>query len=165
MSVCVLISGGQTGVDQGALRAAASAGVLTAGWCPPGRACEGGVIPPEFPLMETPEERSERAPDVERSLRTEWNVRDSDATLILLPAGVPPDAGTFWTIEAAGLHGRPLLELSPAAADAVVIVREWLADHGVRVLNVAGPSEGTAPGIGAEAERLIRGVLQVETES
>jgi len=80
-----IISGGQTGVDQAALITAQKIGLETGGWCPPGRVCESGTIPEYFPLKETPQERSPDAVDVPRSQRTEWNVRDSDATLIVRP--------------------------------------------------------------------------------
>src|SRR2546430_17536769 len=82
-----VISGGQTGVDQAALRAARDCGLAIGGWCPPGRGCDSGVIPLEFPLQETERERSPDAPDVPRSQRTEWNVRDSDATLVIVAVG------------------------------------------------------------------------------
>ena len=78
------MSGGQTGVDQAALRAAIALGCFNSMvGVHPGRICEDGVIPAEFPLRETPFERSEGAPGIPRSLRTEWNVRDSDGVLIL----------------------------------------------------------------------------------
>jgi hypothetical protein len=57
-----VISGGQTGVDQAALRAARDCGLKIGGWCPPGRTCEAGVIPVEFPLEETEQERSVGGP-------------------------------------------------------------------------------------------------------
>ena len=41
-----VISGGQTGVDQAALRAAQKLGLKCDGWCPPGRECESGVAGP-----------------------------------------------------------------------------------------------------------------------
>src|SRR3954464_12747181 len=91
-----VISGGQTGVDQAALRAASECGLEIGGWCPPGRVCETGVIPGEFPLRETERERSPDAQDVPRSQRTEWNVRDSDGTLLIQSANVPGDEGTEW---------------------------------------------------------------------
>src|SRR2546430_15604495 len=101
-----VISGGQTGVDQAALRAARDCGLAIGGWCPPGRECESGLIPLEFPLQETERERSPDAPDVPRSQRTELNVRDSDATLVIVAAGgnrsgcaTISDAATKWTME------------------------------------------------------------------
>ena len=53
MTLTTVISGGQTGVDQAALRAAMQYGLSCAGWCPPGRESESGTIPLEFPLRET----------------------------------------------------------------------------------------------------------------
>src|SRR5882672_9150963 len=85
--LCKVTSGGQTGVDQAALRAGKDCGLAIGGWCSPGRGCEAGVIPQAFPLNETEQERSPNAPDVPRSQRTEWNVRDSDATLVIRATG------------------------------------------------------------------------------
>jgi hypothetical protein len=151
-----VISGGQTGVDQAALRAAQACGIEIGGWCPPGRACDGGVIPPEFPLRETPSDRSPKAPHVPRSLRTQWNVRDADATLILhVRDSAPPDAGTDWTARFAAQYGRPLLTCDVAAPDAGELIARWLHAGAVRTLNVAGPSEATAPGIGEAAYALL----------
>src|SRR6476646_267148 len=152
-----VISGGQTGVNQAALRAAKDCGLEIGGWCPPGRECEGGVIPAEFPLKETPKDRSADAPEVPRSQRTEWNVRDSDGTLFIV-AGL--DAGTKWTIECARRYERPLLACNFDDPKAVAKVRQWLAANSINVLNVAGPSEAKAPGIGPRAYALLRDVLE-----
>ena len=84
-----IISGGQTGVDRAALKAAQDLGFPTGGWCPPGRLAEDGIIPDRFPLKETPDDRSKDAPHIPRSQRTEWNVRDSDATLLIIPRNIP----------------------------------------------------------------------------
>ena len=143
-----VVSGGQTGVDQAVLRAARNCGLEIGGWCPPGRASEAGPIPDEFPLRETPVERSPEAPGVPRSLRSEWNVRDSDATLILRPSGSEgSDPGTEWAARCAERYGRPLLICDPRDPAAASLVSHWLAELPVRKLNVAGPSEGTSPGI------------------
>lgn len=156
-----VISGGQTGVDQAALRAAASLGIAIGGWCPPGRLSEQGVIPAQFPLVETPEERSERAPDIPRSQRTEWNVRDSDGTLLLCRGDLAQqDAGTRWTAECAVLYRKPLLVSDPAAPNEVQRVREWLTARRIATLNVAGPSESSCPRIGDVAERFVVAILQ-----
>jgi hypothetical protein len=151
-----VVSGGQTGVDQGALRGALARGLEIGGWCPPGHTCEDGAIPDVFPLRETPDERSEGAPDIPRSRRTEWNARDSDATLLIRPAQFdPPDAGTRWAAECASRFGRPVTGCDPAMPDEVARVRDWLARHDVSTLNVAGPSERACPGIGAATEHFI----------
>ena len=41
-------SGGQTGVDQGALDAAIALGIPHGGWCPKGRRSEAGPIPLKY---------------------------------------------------------------------------------------------------------------------
>ncbi len=160
MVALTIVSGGQTGVDQAALRAAQTCGLATGGWCPPGRVCESGVIPDHFPLQETPQERSPDAPDVPRSLRTEWNVRDADATLILRPAAMDPnDPGCDWTARCATRYGRPLLVCDPADESAVERIRSWLRAVSMRRLNVAGPSERARPGIGDQAYAVLVAVF------
>ena len=49
-----IISGGQTGVDRGALDAALSLGFPCGGYCPNGRKAENGVINERYPLTELP---------------------------------------------------------------------------------------------------------------
>jgi hypothetical protein len=155
-----IVSGGQTGVDQAALRAAQACGLDCGGWCPPGRLCEAGRIPSIFPLEETPEERSSEALDIPRSQRTEWNVRDSDATLILRPIlRIQGDQGTDWTIRCAARYGRPLLECDPADPMAPAMITQWLRGKSVHTLNVAGPSESSCPGIGDRVYSLLRSIL------
>ena len=143
-----VVSGGQTGVDRAALDVALDLGIPCGGWCPAGRLAEDGAIPERYLLRET---ESASYPE-----RTERNVRDSDATLILYRARMR--GGTALTARLARHHGRPCLALEIAAADPDAIGR-WLAEHGVRVLNVAGPRESESPGIHAEATALLRQVL------
>ena len=149
-----VLSGAQTGVDRGALDAAIRLGVPHGGWCPRGRRAEDGVIPERYEVRETP------SADYEQ--RTEWNVWDADATLIITEG--PPSGGTGYTVEIARLAGRPclvvdLLDEGVAgkgdAGQAPIRVREWLAGEGVRSLNVAGPRETKCPGIAGRAEQLI----------
>ena len=156
-----VISGGQTGVDQAALKAARDLGIRIGGWCPPNRESESGEIPGDLPLIETPHERSELAPDIPRSLRTEWNVRDSDATLILRPKHlVDPDPGTDWTAACALRYRRPTLACNPESSEAKVRITAWARGLGVTILNVGGPSEATAPGIGEQVYDLLMEVFR-----
>ncbi len=141
-----IISGGQTGVDQAALFAAHSAGLEIGGWCPPGRVCEGGTIPCVFPLRETPFDRSPLATHMPRSQRTEWNVRDSDATLVLQLSYVD-DPGTQSTLDFCYRFRKHTCNLSLLESSAAQRVCSWLLDHDIRILNVAGPSEKTQPGV------------------
>lgn len=156
-----VISGGQSGVDQAALRAARDLGIAIGGWCPPNRESESGEIPRDFPLIETPHERSELAPDIPRSLRTEWNVRDSDATLILRPerlTGIDP--GTNWTAACALRYRRPTLSCDPGDSDAMDRIVSWAKRLEIATLNIGGPSEATAPGIGEQAYDLLSVVFE-----
>jgi hypothetical protein len=149
VSIARIVSGGQTGVDRAALDVALAAGIPCGGWCPRGRLAEDGTIPLRYPLEETP-----RADYAER---TEWNVRDSDATLIL--AAGPLTGGTALTRKLAARLGRPCLVVDLRSAPDAGLVRSWLDREAVRVLNIAGPRESTAPGIGGEARRFLGLVL------
>jgi Circularly permutated YpsA SLOG family len=143
-----IISGGQTGVDQAALRAAIASGIPIDGWCSPGRICEDGIIPKEFLLKETPVERSEVAPEIPRSLRTEWNARDSDGTLIPTKSILTLDTGTNWARQCSIYYKKPYTIEDPANPLSLTRSRKWIEANSIAVLNVAGPSEKTEPGIG-----------------
>jgi hypothetical protein len=152
-----IVSGGQTGVDRAALDLALERGIPCGGWCPPGRAAEDGPIPGRYPLTETPEASGPEAPDVPNSQRTAWNVRDSDGTLVLTRG--EPDHGTALTIHLAGQLGKPCLVVDLAGQPRAADVRHWVQAQGIRVLNVAGPRESSAPGIYHEALRFLRDLL------
>ncbi len=148
-----IVSGGQTGPDRAALDVALRLGIGYGGWCPRGGAAEDlprapGLLARYPALRETPA----RDPAV----RTAWNVRDSDATLVLRPDGCASQ-GTDLTTRAARDLGRPLLVTTP---DSVAEIARWLAGFGPDlVLNVAGPRESEAPGLYAAARATLLAVL------
>ncbi|MBV9109806.1 MAG: putative molybdenum carrier protein [Gemmatimonadetes bacterium] len=144
-----IVSGGQAGVDRAALDVALELGIPCAGWCPAGRWAEDGPIDARYPLVATP--------SADPAERTEWNVRDSDATLLLTSGGESP--GTALTREIARRLGKPVYVLHAGSLEDVGMFRRWLQVAGVRTLNVAGPRESESPGIYAEAMRVLRALL------
>jgi hypothetical protein len=146
-----IVSGGQTGVDRAALDVAFEVGLPCGGWCPKGRKAEDGIIAACYPLQET-------SSDV-YAQRTEWNVRDSDGTLVLTKGA--PTEGTAFTIEVAARLGKPCLILDLDRDPPPQAVHAWAARHQVRILNVAGPRESRHPGLHREAQRFLRSVLSV----
>jgi hypothetical protein len=150
-----IVSGGQTGVDRAALDVALELGIACGGWCPKGRRAEDGVIPSHYPLAETPRE--------EYPQRTEWNVRDSDGTLIILDG--EPDRGTRLTIERAARNKNPLLIVNLAEHPDPAAVHAWAAANGIEILNVAGPRASSSPAIYAQAAQFLRMVLVSSPET
>ena len=144
-----LVSGGQTGVDRAALDVAQERGMPCGGWCPAGRAAEDGPIHPRYPLRETP--------SADPAQRTEWNVRDSDGTLLLTTSAASP--GTERTAEAARRLRRPVYAIRLDGVPDADAFRGWLAVHKIRTLNVAGPRESESPGVYRAAADLLRAVL------
>lgn len=132
----LVVSGGQTGVDRAALDAAMAIGVEHGGWCPLGRLAEDGTVPSRYELRETD--------SADYPVRTEQNVIDSDATLILSSA--PLTGGTLLTRRICTRLGKPHLVLRIDRDDPAV-AQSWLAKQRPARLNVAGPRESTLPGI------------------
>jgi len=148
MPIKRIVSGGQTGVDRGALDAAIAAGVAHGGWCPLGRRAEDGRIPDQYALQETETRKYAE--------RTRRNVRDSDATLII--AREPLAGGTALTQRVCDELGKPWLVVNPDRPP-IESIQRWLRRHKVESLNVAGPRESSSPGIEAQARDLVLAVL------
>lgn len=136
----MIVSGGQTGADQGALDAAIALGVPHGGWLPRGRLTEAGPLPDRYELKEMPTASYPK--------RTERNIIDSDATLILTYGRL--SGGSALTQKLARSHSRPCLHIDLSklsVLEAAACVREWLISNGITVLNVAGSRASKAPGI------------------
>lgn len=144
-----LVSGGQTGVDRAALDVAMERGVPCGGWCPAGRQAEDGPIDARYPLRETP--------SADPAQRTEWNVRDSDGTLLLVTRAHSP--GTELTHDVARRLRRPACLCRLDALPDPGAFRRWLHTHNIRTLNVAGPRESESPGVYALACAWLRAAL------
>ena len=147
-----IVSGGQTGVDRAALDVALELGIPCGGWCPKGRRAEDGSIAVRYPLRET--EGSNY------SLRTEWNVRDSDATLILNEGAL--EGGTETTVAFAEKYQRPCYIVSMQEDSDTENIKKWILQNRVQVLNVAGPRESGRPGVYKKATALLFVLLRDE---
>lgn len=148
-----VISGGQTGADQGALAAARKLGIKIGGCAPRGYRCEDGTIPQRYAecMCQT---ATSSYPE-----RTELNVRDSDATIIYCH-DLRESPGTKLTINFCKKHRKPWFDM--VAETDVFVENEDGFDHmaslleGYEVINVAGSRESTFPGIfEASKARLI----------
>jgi Circularly permutated YpsA SLOG family len=143
-----IISGGQTGADRAALDFAMAHGIPHGGWCPQGRRAEDGAISNRYNLRETP--------GVDYAQRTEWNVRDSDGTVIF---SINPNlsGGSQKTAKFTMLYHKPLLHLVRSDnEDSAARLKRFILDHGIKFLNVAGPRQSEEPEIGD----FVRGVLE-----
>jgi len=148
-----IVSGGQTGVDRGALDAALEAEFPAGGWCPADRTGEDGPIPACYPVTPLP-----RGGYRERTLR---NVQDSNGTAILAPGVL--SGGTLLTHALCQEHGRPVhvvdaLQLTEEeAADGLA---RFVAAHGISTLNVAGPRASGWPAGQAYARTTLTVLLK-----
>ncbi|MBF0356979.1 MAG: putative molybdenum carrier protein [Magnetococcales bacterium] len=142
-----VVSGGQTGVDRAALDFANRCGLPSGGWCPKGRRAIDGPIPEQYSNMK-------ETPSASYSQRTEWNIRDSDGTLII-SRGVL-NGGTALTNRLAKTMGKPCLILDMDYVDikkeaACNMLNSWIMQNSIHILNVAGPRERDNAGIYKEA--------------
>jgi hypothetical protein len=154
LGAIAIISGGQTGADRAALDFAIDHGLPHDGWCPRGRLAEDGPLDERYQLRETPSRRYAE--------RTEWNVRDSDATVVF---SLKPkvSGGTALTVAMAERLGKPCLHLArgPAVVDGTIQIaaselRQFIDAHQVIRLNVAGPRASQEP----EIAEFVQDVLQ-----
>lgn len=150
-----IISGGQTGVDQGALEFALSHGVVCDGYCPKGRMCEDGRIPDRYPLTELMSEEYEA--------RTLKNVRESDGTLVLVRDGNQGE-GTRLTIHYCQELKKPfeVLDMSMDRQEMFDMFIQWLEDSDIRVLNVAGNRESHDQGIHEETIEFLEFLFEAK---
>jgi hypothetical protein len=148
-----ILSGGQTGVDRGALDAALELGNPCGGWCPAGRRAEDGPIPERYPLTEL---KGAGYPE-----RTRKNVEDSDAALILHRG--PLSAGTLLTLRICEELRKPVSLIDAAEVsleEGARTARAFIDSHDVQRLNVAGPRASHWPHAHAYARDLIRALLK-----
>ena len=154
MKLRKIISGGQTGADQGALAACVQLGFPYGGWVPKGRRTEKGKVPERYRMRQHWSRHYPR--------RTERNVIDSDGTVIFMFGR--PDGGSLLTIDFAIKHKKPWLAVDLERPPEVVVAKilRWLKRRlpANGVLNVAGSRRSKAPGIHRVVKQVIRDVIR-----
>jgi hypothetical protein len=154
--------GGQSGVDRAALHVASALNLRYVGWCPAGGWAEDCPTPPGIRAL-YPE--LTETPSSDPRQRTAWNVRDSDATLIVTrDADLAHSPGTAFTRGCAELIFEKPFHVAvlptPQKPGA-----EWLVEQLRRhrdlsvVLNIAGPRESEHPGIFTDAVEYLTALL------
>ncbi len=133
-----IVSGGQTGADRAALDWAIAHQIPHGGWCPKGRKAEDGIIDSCYNLTETPSS--------DYWERTQWNVRDSDGTVVF---SICEEffAGTLLTVELAKKYEKPCLHICKKLVDINTVNRFqlFLLEFAIVNLNVAGPRASDEP--------------------
>ena len=163
MYLAKIVSGGQTGVDRGALEAAVKVQFPYGGMIPKGRLSEDGSVPAKFECMIESDTEDYR-------FRTRWNVEHSDATLILSFAQ-ELEGGTQRTRQYCMNVRKPFFTDNPSSPKMDgnrVAVFKWLesisAKNGGKppVLNVAGPRESKSPGITEASEMYVSRIIAAQ---
>ena len=149
-NICItkIISGGQTGADRAGLDWAIANSVPHGGWCPKGREAEDGLVPPIYHLWEPP--------DCGYLVRTEYNVRYGDATVIFT-VSCRLGRGSLRTRQFAAKHNRPCLQLSQVrdGAAAPILLRAFLQQHPCKTLTIAGSRASREPGVGGFVQQTL----------
>jgi hypothetical protein len=149
-----IVSGGQTGADRAGLDVAIRYGIPHGGWCPKGRRAEDGPIGGQYLLTETPSSSYLQ--------RTEWNVRDSDATVIFTLAS-QLSGGSKRTAEFAAKHRKPWIHLARESAtdeDAAQALQRFVRDNSVGVLNVAGTRGSREQALPKWVESILEAIME-----
>jgi hypothetical protein len=158
-----LISGGQTGVDRAVLDVAGECGLASGGWCPRGGWAEDL---PEPPGLSARYPQLAETPLADPAQRTQWNLRDCDACMILIDVGgLPVSRGTALAPDLAEGQGKPLIVIDLREPDALARAKAWLSARraafgGELRLAIGGPRESEAPGIYQRAAAFIRALLR-----
>ena len=152
-----IVSGGQTGVDRGALDAALAFNFPCGGWCPDGKIAEDGVIDDRYPMQ--------KLIGGDYAARTTENVKDSDGTAIIYFNEL--NGGTAQTYSDCKSIHKPHLLIDAAQVNteqAASLIDEFVEDNNITVLNMAGPRESKVKGARGYTFKVISNLLNASDE-
>lgn len=153
-----IVSGGQTGIDRGALDAALAAGFPCGGWCPESRLAEDGAIPTHYPLTVLPGAGYQQ--------RTKQNVMDSDGTLVIRFGEL--SGGTERTVRYCEQLRKPVLVVDGDALSPEEIAAKaskFVMANDIATLNVAGPRESSHDGAAEYSRQVVTRLIALAIHS
>jgi len=147
-----IISGGQTGADQAALDVAIKFNIDHGGWIPKGRRTENGTLPVKYQLkeMDTTDYRE----------RTKQNIMDSHGVVIISRGKLT--GGSNLSQSFAKIVGKPncyLDLLNNEEFEAAIILKSFIMENKIQILNVAGPRLSHDPGIYMDVKTILETML------
>lgn len=134
MTIIKIISGGQTGADQGGLEAGRRLEIPTGGMAPKNFRTDSGPNPKLKDIYNLIEHESYNYPP-----RTIENVKNSDGTVWF---GNHNSPGGHLTIKTCMKLNKPWIT-NPSVEDFKI----WIEQNNIKILNVAGNRENSSPGI------------------
>lgn len=140
MQIEFCYSGFQTGADISGIKAAKHCGISTGGWMPKGWITQDGPKPEYAELYGAKEHRMSGYPG-----RTEQNVMDTDGTIRI--ASDFKSTGEKLTLSNIKWHNKPHIDVDIKNPRPIEEVALWIKENNIKILNVAGNSEKTSPGI------------------
>jgi hypothetical protein len=119
---------------------------------------EDGKVPGDYELRETP--------DAEYEQRTEWNVRDSDGTVIFSIARKLL-GGSEFTAEVAHRLNKPCLHISKSVVPhtGAKQLKDFVLRNHIRVLNVAGPRASNEPNVAEFVHKTLKKLFRLAKSS
>jgi hypothetical protein len=144
----IIISGAQTGADIAGLKTAKKYGFKTGGYIPKGFVTLDGRKPEYAAKYNIVETESGKYPP-----RTELNAMKSDGTLWF--GQRKTSYGKLCTFKFIKKYRKPYMDLDIDKLPDVSVILRWICENNIKVLNIAGNSEKTTPGI----ERVVSDYL------
>ncbi|MBU8850164.1 MAG: putative molybdenum carrier protein [Desulfobacterales bacterium] len=147
-----IISGGQTGADRAALDVAIKFNIEHGGWLPKGRKTEKGPLPVKYQLNEMD--------TADYKARTKQNIVESHGTVIISRGRLT--GGSKLTRSFAEFIGRPncyIDLLNTEEFEASIILKSFILENKIQILNVAGPRLSHNPGIYMDVKTVLEAML------
>ena len=148
-----IISDGKKGADRAALDVALCFGIPHGGWISKEKRINDGDLPDKYQLEEMPAKNPSAA--------ISQNIQQSDGTLIISRG--PLEGDSILTRQLAVHHDRPWLHINinkTFISDSIKIIKNWLGNLDIQILNVTGPPESEDPLIYQDTFNILKGVVE-----